>query len=185
MSSVASSPFTPWQNFYLVTGSAAGALTGLQFVVMVLVAQIRIPSEMRDIRAFGTPTVVSFCMALFISAFMVMPWPEATGCEICLATIGLAGLIYSIRVVLHARNALYSPDLEDWVWYTALPVLAHLSLLVAACLLTWNSTVALFTIAIDCLLFLTLGIHNSWDAVTYLAIKHGNPDRSVNVPSSE
>jgi len=31
-----------WANFYVIVGSSAGALTGLQFVVMTLVAQLTI-----------------------------------------------------------------------------------------------------------------------------------------------
>ena len=48
---------TAWQNFYVIVGSSAGALIGLQFVVMALIA------NMPDIRvqtlageAFVTPT---------------------------------------------------------------------------------------------------------------------------------
>jgi len=35
------SEFTEWESFYVIVGSAAGALIGLQFVVMTLVAAIR------------------------------------------------------------------------------------------------------------------------------------------------
>jgi len=53
----------PWQNFYVIGGSSAGVLTGLQFVVMTLVTQARAVNSMRDVRAFGTPTVLHFCTA--------------------------------------------------------------------------------------------------------------------------
>jgi hypothetical protein len=33
-------PFSGWQNFYVIVGSSAGALIGLQFVVMALVADL-------------------------------------------------------------------------------------------------------------------------------------------------
>ena len=32
-----------WQNFYEIVGSSAGALTGLQFVVITLITQTRPP----------------------------------------------------------------------------------------------------------------------------------------------
>ena len=173
MSSAPPSPFSIWQNFYVIVGSAAGALTGLQFVVIAVIAQIGVPGEMQEIRAFGTPTVVHFCTALFIAALMVMPWQEPTGCLISLVTLGMVGTVYSVRVISHARKAKYSPDLEDWLWYTALPVVAHVSLVVAGLLLPWNTTRSLFGIAGDCLLFLVIGIHNSWDTVTYIAVNNG------------
>lgn len=80
-------------------------------------------------------------------------------------------MAYSIRVFWRARKANYRPDWEDWLWYTALPLTAHLTLLVAAGLIRLNLTWSLFTIAADTLLFLFVGIHNSWDTVTYIAMK--------------
>ncbi len=167
-------PFSIWQNFYVIVGSSAGALTGVQFVVIALIAQTRAPGNMRDVRAFGTPTVVHFCTALFISALMVAPWPTTLSFDISLAVYGVAGIAYSIRVLWHARKATYNPDLEDWIWYTALPLVAHLAIAVAAGMLWWNRPWSLFLIAADTLLFLLLGIRNAWDTVTYIAIKHGN-----------
>src|SRR5205823_8429588 len=35
------SPFAAWENFYVIVGSSAAALTGLQFVVVVLGAEAR------------------------------------------------------------------------------------------------------------------------------------------------
>jgi hypothetical protein len=54
-------PLAAWQSFYVVLGSAAAALTGLQFVVMALVSNSRQTGSMREVDAFGTPTVVHFC----------------------------------------------------------------------------------------------------------------------------
>ena len=34
------SPLSKWESFYVIVGSSAGALTGLQFVVMALVAEV-------------------------------------------------------------------------------------------------------------------------------------------------
>ena len=33
------SPLTQWESFYVIVGSSAGALTGLQFVVIALIAE--------------------------------------------------------------------------------------------------------------------------------------------------
>jgi hypothetical protein len=63
-------------------GSSAGALTGLQFVVIALIAQSGGTTSKREIRAFGTPTVIHFCAALVISVVMNIPWLGglASGC---------------------------------------------------------------------------------------------------------
>ena len=169
--------FNEWQNFYVVVGSAAGALTGLQFVVIALVAQTRAAGSIRDIRAFGTPTVVHFCSALMISALMVMPWRILTPFGVCLGGCGVFGLVNSSIALWHARKAAYRPDLEDWIWYSILPFVAHIALLTAAGLLFRNATWSLFTIAADSLFFLILGIHNAWDTVTYIAVKHARRSR--------
>jgi len=127
---------------------------------------------MREIRAFGTPTVVHFCTALLVSALMAAPWESLANLAVCLGFCGVVGVIYSLSIVWHARKAAYNPDLEDWIWYTALPFVAHLALVAAGLMFSWNSKWSLCTVAADTLAFLILGIHNSWDTVTYVALKH-------------
>jgi hypothetical protein len=162
-----------WQNFYVILGSSAGALTGLQFVVMTLVTQARRASSMRDIHAFGTPTVMHFCTALLISAVMTAPWQTLASLGLCLGVCGVAGIAYSFRIIWHARKATYQPDLEDWTWYIAFPFLGHVAL-VGAAVLTWrNAAWSLAIVAADALVFLFLGVHNSWDTVTFIAVQHG------------
>ena len=102
-----------WQNFYVIVGAAAGSLTGLQFVVMTLVAQARVTSSMREIRAFGTPNVVHFCTALLISALMSAPWQAPAYLGVCLGICGAAGVIYSLGTLWHARRASYTPALAE------------------------------------------------------------------------
>jgi hypothetical protein len=53
------SPFSAWENFYVIVGSSAAALTGLQFVVVVLGAEAR-SIRGPELGAFGTPTIVHF-----------------------------------------------------------------------------------------------------------------------------
>lgn len=164
--------FANWQNFYVIVGSAAGALTGLQFVVITLLAQARAVSTMRDIHAFGTPTVIHFCTALLLSAVMTAPWQSVALLGGCLLACGLAGIGYSFRVFLHARKAAYKPDPGDWVWYIVLPLVAHFVLLGAAVLICLATAWSLVPVAADVLIFLLLGVHNSWDTVTFIAVRH-------------
>ena len=46
-----------WESFYVIVGSSAGALIGLQFVVITLIAERRDHLDTGTISAFGTPTV--------------------------------------------------------------------------------------------------------------------------------
>ncbi|MBV8550965.1 MAG: hypothetical protein JOY54_06665 [Acidobacteriaceae bacterium] len=175
MNHITPAALTSWQNFYEIVGSSAGALTGLQFVVITLVTQTRSAGSMRDIHAFGTPTVIHLCTALLISAVMAAPWQTLVSLAVCLAAFGVAGIGYSFRVFWHARKAAYRADVEDWVWYLAFPLLAHLALVGAAVLIWWNVGWALAVVAGDAVMFLLLGVHNSWDTVTFIAVRHGNP----------
>jgi hypothetical protein len=172
MNQVTHGSLASWQNFYVILGSSAGALTGLQFVVMTLVTQARRASNMRDIHAFGTPTVMHFCTALLISAVMTAPWRTLVSLGLCLGMGGVAGIAYSLRIIWHARQATYQPDLEDWAWYIAFPLLGHAALVGAAVLTSLNSAWSLPMVAADALVFLFLGVHNSWDSVTFIAVQH-------------
>jgi hypothetical protein len=162
-----------WQNFYVIAGSSAGALTGLQFVVMALIADSELQSGMQEVRAFGTPTVVHFCAALLISAIASAPWQTLSAAAIALGVCGAAGMIYALSVIRHAlRQTGYKPDAEDWFWYAALPALAYAALTAAAILLPRYRAWPLFAIAATTLLLLFDGIHNSWDTVTYVTVNH-------------
>jgi hypothetical protein len=159
-----------WESFYVIIGSSAAALTGLQFVVVVLGAEIEMPSTDNITRAFGTPTIVHFCAVLLNSAILSAPWRGVSGAASAIAVFGLAGLAYTLLVLRHARRqTIYKPVLEDWIWHTVLPLLAYAGLFTSGLLLTHDADHLLFAIGASALLLLFVGIHNAWDSVTYLA----------------
>ncbi len=168
-----------WENFYVIIGSSAGALTGLQFVVIALIAEGQvIAGGIREIRAFGSPTVVHFCASLLISALMSLPWPTLSSLGTILAICGAAGVLYALIVVRHARiQTGYKPDPDDWMWYIISPVLLYSAWTVAAILLAKQHTSALFAIAFIALMLLFLGIRNSWDTVTYIALERRKDEK--------
>src|SRR3954465_10668779 len=108
--------FAEWDSFYLIVGGAAGALIGLQFVVMTLIASrgnTTAPAEAG--KAFSTPTVVHFTTVLFIAAVVRAPWGSPTPPAVIGGLIGLAGVVYVTRVqMLIQKQDAYSPVLEDW-----------------------------------------------------------------------
>ena len=168
--------FAAWESFYVIVGSSGAALTGLQFVVIALIADSRRANSLSEIDAFGTPTVVHFCAVLLVSALLSAPWHGLSGASVALGTTGLAGLIYAILVLRRARRATsYKPVLEDWIWHVALPLIAHGTLLGAAIVLARYAEGALFAVAASVLVLLFTGIHNAWDTVTYIAVTLLNP----------
>jgi hypothetical protein len=65
-----------WDSFYVIVGSAAGALIGLQFVVLTFIAE-RPPLRASEAgAAFATPTIVYFSTTLLMSALQRVPWPS-------------------------------------------------------------------------------------------------------------
>ena len=67
--------FTGWENFYVIVASSAGALIGLQFVVITLIADRPIaPAQAQAGDAFATPTIVHFGTVLLLSAVISAPW---------------------------------------------------------------------------------------------------------------
>ena len=162
------SPFAAWENFYVIVGSSAAALTGLQFVVVVLGAEAR--SIGPEVGAFGTPTVVHFCAALLISAILSVPWRAVSNAGLALDAVGVAGIVYMGVVIRRALRPLrYVPVLEDWLWHCAFPLVAYVTLLVAAFVLQRDPPRTLLVIGATALFLLFIGIHNAWDAVTYIA----------------
>src|SRR6266550_3978916 len=93
--------FPAWETFYLLLGSAAGALTGLMFVVVVLLANVSFGSE-DAVHAYGTPTVVHFSGVLVLSILLAVPWPGLLALVAALAMFGVAGTIYMLIVVRRA-----------------------------------------------------------------------------------
>jgi hypothetical protein len=165
---------TTWQNFYVIIGTAAATLTGLMFVVMTLIAGVRgqVTSASGGIAAFGSPTVVHFCLVLLVAAMLSAPWQALWNAGLLLGLTGLGGLIYVVIVLRRTRRQMdYQPVLEDWLWYTIFPLISYTALLLAAILLPGQPAAALFIIAAVTVSPLFTGIHNAWDNVLYIAIE--------------
>jgi hypothetical protein len=167
---------THWESFYVIVGSSAGALTGLQFVVMALIAETRPDANFGQIDAFGSPTIVHFCVVLLISAILSSPWPSISGPAITLGMIAISGLVYTTIVLRRTlRVEGYKPVLEDWLWHITFPFVAYAGFLIAAFTLAAFSTVSLFIVGAMNLLLLFVGIHNAWDTVTFIVVTRPKP----------
>jgi len=164
--------FAAWESFYVIIGSSAAALTGLQFVVMALVADSERRGGVNEIAAFGTPTVVHFCSALLLSAVFTAPWPSYASASRVVTIAGLAGLFYTAVVFRRARTQTgYKPVFEDWLWHTLLPAVAYGVILVGGVMLADETGPAPFSIGGAALLLVFIGIHNAWDTVTWVTIQ--------------
>lgn len=158
-----------WDNFYVIVGSSAGALIGLQFVVITLIADRAIgPGQAQAGDAFATPTIVHFGAVLLLSGVVNAPWPGVQSAAIAWGLLGFAGIIYEM-VVLRRMQAqgVYRPQLEDWLFHFLLPLGSYAALAASTFVVHSRAHAAMFVIAAAAMLLLFVGIHNAWDAVTY------------------
>src|SRR2546423_1105504 len=106
MQEAALSPLVAWQNFYVITGTAAATLTGLMFVVITLIAGVRVrtssPSDAVSI--FSTPNVVHFGAALLIAVILSAPWQMLWQASLLLGLCGLGGMISAAIVLRRAQH---------------------------------------------------------------------------------
>jgi len=159
---------TAWSSFYAIVGSAAGALIGLQFVVLTLIAE-RPPLRAAEAgAAFATPTIVYFGTVLLLSAVLCAPWQAIIPAAALWGLMGLGGIAYTVIVVRRMRaQTVYRPEFEDWVFHALLPLAAYATLALSAFAASSHTREALFGVGAAALLLLFIGIHNAWDAVIY------------------
>lgn len=170
----AGTALSAWQSFYVIVGSSGGALIGLQFVVITLIAEKRNLATAGGLSAFGTPTVVHFAGAVILSAIMSAPWGSLGSLSIVLGACGVGGLVYCGIVIRRARRQTdYQPVWQDWLWYTGLPCGCHAALTVTAAVLRSRPRPTLFVIAAVTLTLLIIGIHNAWDTITHIVLTAG------------
>ncbi len=160
-----------WESFYVIVGSAAAALTGLQFVAAALIADIDATATSGSVDAFATPTIVHFSGVLLLSATLSAPWQTLAPLAILLALAGAAGVVYATIIARRSRRqSAYQPVFEDWLFHVVLPACAYATLIVAGYLIRTTPEAGLFVVGAAVMLLLFVGIHNAWDTVTYLVL---------------
>ena len=144
-----------WENYYLLIGSAAGALIGLMFVVVTLTA-----GRGRDqsvLLLSGAATAPTMSPRLFGAVS---------------GGLALLGLGMGIRTVIGIARAPLSGaenNAFDIAWYGVAPALAYAGLGVAAAMIVAGSAWGASAIAAALMALLLVSIHGEWDLVTFLA----------------
>jgi hypothetical protein len=173
-----------WDSFYVIVGSAAGALIGLQFVVMTLIAERPPPRPAEGGAAFSTPTIVHFSVALLLSALFRVPWDNIEESALSAGTVGFAGTAYALLTAWRMRKqTMYSPDMEDWSFHMLLPLTAYVLLAGTALCMAAHAREAMFAAGAATLILLFCGIHNAWDAVVWhVMMRRAEPDKDKSKP---
>lgn len=175
-------PLSGWENFYVIVGSSAGALIGLQFVVITLIADIPIgPGAAQAGDALATPTIVHFGVVLLLAAVLSAPWHGIAPAAVLWGLLGVSGVVYAAIVARRLRRqTVYKPVFEDWLFHVLLPFAGYLTLSGCGLAARSHAAEALYGVSAAALLLLFIGIHNAWDAVTYHVFvqrrKHEKPN---------
>src|SRR5580765_4652230 len=97
------SQLAEWKDFYVIVGSAAAVLIGLQFVVVTLVPSKPVETSPELGSAVATPTIVHFGSVLLLAALIAAPWDGIGVAGVIWALVGLAGIAYMVFVVRRFR----------------------------------------------------------------------------------
>jgi hypothetical protein len=162
-----------WAPFYLLVGTSAATLAGLLFVALSLAVTL-LPAgaaNAASARAYVTPSLVYLVYVLVIAAILNVPQMTAEILAAILAVGGIAGVVFAVprgRALRASRNGV-KLDVDDWLWYLALPVLSYFLIVASAVLLLFAIQIALILLAIAVLLLTTAAVRNAWDLMLWIA----------------
>ena len=163
-----------WSNFYVILGSASGALIGLMFVAITLVAAVQHPRPQKALSAFGTPTIVQLAAPMVLAALASAPWRAISQFASALELIGCVGVVYTAYVMWLARAQTgYKTELSDWLWFHVAPLVGYTALPISALELRAHLLSGLFCVAAVTLGLMLIAIRNAWDTATYVAVHRG------------
>ena len=174
MQASGSEMFHDWEDFYLIVGSAAGALIGIMFVVATLMAGLESRTVSRGARVFFTPIVFHFAMVVVVSAIAVVPELPPPVVGVMIALCAAIGCVYSTTTTIR----IFTPSSQDqpshWTdkyFYGFVPTATYLGLACAAGAVWLSPRGATYGIGASMLALLLIGIRDSWDLGTYLLQK--------------
>jgi hypothetical protein len=164
-----------WRDFYVMVGTASGAIVGATFVVATLAGNM----ERREfgMHGFISPTAVHLGTVLIVSALLCIPTLTPFALAIVLGAGALAGAVYALIVM--RRIGSHALALEDRVFYAILPLLCYMALGFAAwCAWASDSAHCLNVLAGALIVLLIAGMRNAWDMATFMVL--GGPKNNDN-----
>lgn len=170
--------FHDWENFYLIVGSAAGALIGLMFVVATLMAGLESSRVMHGARVFFTPIIFHFSVVIIVSAVAMVPGMPAPLTGVIVAFCAVAGFAYAIATIFRMFGPGSANPLHwtDKYFYGVIPALVYLGLAAAAGAVWLKPESAAYAIGATMLILLLIGIRDAWDMAVFLL--QGSRDRA-------
>jgi hypothetical protein len=165
-----------WHDFYILVGTASATLVGLMFVAASIGASFFNESHNAPMQAFLTPTVVHFAATLFACLLVTIPTHSWHTLGALLGAGGLAGAIYSGRIlvdIIVMRR--FKVDASDRLFYALVPLVGYLIAIAASVLLFLQYAMSVNVIAAALLTLLFAAIRNAWDMMCWMVVKSPSP----------
>jgi hypothetical protein len=159
-----------WHEFYALLGTASATMVGLLFVAASVGSGVFTPGRRAALRVFLSASVVNFSLVLAASLIVLAPitsWPWL-GAPILVC--GLFGLTHSCLAWRDSlrEGLIHSIDLEDRIWYLALPIVGYVCMATSGVLLIDALELGCAVLAVSIGLLLGIGIHNAWDITIWI-----------------
>jgi hypothetical protein len=161
-----------WHDFYVLLGTASATLVGLMFVAASIGTAVFNEEHRGALEAFITPTVVHFAAVLFACLVIMIPEHRWETLGVLIGAGGLAGAVYSGRVLVQLiiRHR-FNVELVDRLYYALLPLAGYLLALTAAAFGFAHSAVGAYVMAAALLTLLLAGLRNAWDMMLWIMIR--------------
>ncbi len=160
-----------WHDFYTLTGTASATLVGLLFVAASVGSGVW--ERPAALRVFLSATVVHFGSVLIVSLIAIAPLRSERITGALIVAEASIGILYCSLVLRDlVREGLgASIDLEDRLWYAALPVAGYLLMALSGILSVVQIGIGSVTLASSAMLLLIAGIRNAWDITVWLVTR--------------
>ena len=165
-----------WQSFYTVTATAAATLVGLLFVAISIGGYIPEKEAREYTRTFVSPILINYAQVLILSCIALMPVQNGLIFPIAVVILGIINIFLVSKVlwriqVVHRNDRAVERD--NWIWHVVVPGIGSLLLLVGAVDLFYNGQIAPLVVAVAELLYLALGLRNTWTLMIWLTVHSG------------
>jgi hypothetical protein len=158
-----------WHEFYTLLGTASATMVGLLFVAATVGSGVFTADRRAPLRVFLSASVVHFSGVLAASLIVLAPVQSWLLFGVLILGCGMFGLGYSCLTWRDTvRDGLSkSIDLDDKVWYAALPLVGYLFETAAGIALALQSDLGGAALALSMAMLLMVGIHNAWDITVW------------------
>jgi hypothetical protein len=163
----------PWQNFYVLVGTAAATLTGLMFVAVTFGSSLVTKETSESTRAFLDPPYLHFVQVLLTACLVLMPTMSPGVLGVLLILVGGVRFVGLYTVFIRYREAQRAHgdiELSDWVLSIVLPLLCHLAIIATGAGFVAGDAAALTGLAAVSVILLFVGIHGAWELLVWMAL---------------